>query len=133
MEVAEPAGDLAKRLVAVNPARPWSRDPDHVAWKERKHLSASVVESQRARRAVEADSFEVPEHRVHGWCPFAGRAPYSVADPDRSAGIPAGQAVFFIHALILVYPIWTRHAGFRNWQVHRTVDFACVVERSHVG
>lgn len=67
---------------------------------ERQTFAALVIEAAGSRGAVEADVFQMPQHRVHGRRPRLRRAADFVADAYGSETAPAGQPLFG-HLLVL--------------------------------
>jgi hypothetical protein len=71
--------------------------PGHVSRREGEHLTAPIVDAQRARRAVETHRVEMIEQRVDSRGPRSARAAHGIPDADDfGADIPAGQRLFLV-------------------------------------
>ena len=84
MQPPKPRTDLPERVVAAQPIGPWTGPAQSVAQglagQERQTFAALVIEAAGSRSAVEADVFQMPQHRVHGRRPRLRRAADLVAD-----------------------------------------------------
>jgi hypothetical protein len=90
----KPPTDLPERVVGAQPIRPWRSLAQGLAGQERQAFATLLIEAAGSRGAVEADVFQMPQHRVHGRRPRLGGAADFVADAYGSETAPAGQPSF---------------------------------------
>jgi len=94
VQPAKPRADLPECVAGAQPVRPRRGLAQGLARDERQALTALVVEAAGSRGAVEADAFQVPQHRVHRRRPRL-RGPADLAtDAHGSETAPAGQPLF---------------------------------------
>ena len=94
VQTPKPRTDLPERVVAAQPIRPWIGLAQGLAGQERQAFAALVIEAAGAGSAVEADVFQMPQHRVHGRRPRLRGATDFVAGAYGSETAPAGQPLF---------------------------------------
>jgi hypothetical protein len=80
MQPPQPRTDLPERIVAAEPIRPWLSLAQGLARQQRQALAAPVIEAAGSRSALEADLFQMPQHRMHGRRPRLHGAADFVAD-----------------------------------------------------
>jgi len=90
----KPRTDLLERAVAAYPIRPWHGLAHGLAGQERQAFATLVIVAAGSRSAVEADVFQMPQHRVHRRRPRLRRAADFVAGAYGAETASAGQPSF---------------------------------------
>ena len=90
----KPQTYLPERIVGAQPIRPWRSLAQGLAGQERQALATLLIEAAGSRGALEADVFQMPQHRVHGRRPRLRGAADFVAAAYGSETAPAGQPSF---------------------------------------
>ena len=85
---------ITECVAGAQPVRPRPGLAQGLAGQERQAFATLLIEAAGSRGAVEADVFQMPQHRVHGRRPRLRGAADFVADAYGSETAPAGQPSF---------------------------------------